>query len=173
MATHSSVLAWRIPGTEEPSGLPSLGSHRVGHDWSDLAAAAAARRNCYSNSWVKCSQEKLSGPALYLVTQLCPTLWDPMDHSPPDSSVHGILLARISEWVAMPSSRGSSQLRDWTQVSCAAGGFFTSWATREAPIWSCSILYLCSNSTQMRRLNKATLFRGTIISLQVHYTQPQ
>ena len=41
MATHSSVLAWRIPGTAEPGGLPSLGSHRVGHDSSDLAAAAA------------------------------------------------------------------------------------------------------------------------------------
>ena len=40
MATHSSVLAWRIPGTGEPGGLPSLGSHRVGHDWRDLAAAA-------------------------------------------------------------------------------------------------------------------------------------
>ena len=37
MATHSSVLAWRIPGTGEPGGLPSIGSHRVGHDWSDLA----------------------------------------------------------------------------------------------------------------------------------------
>ena len=42
MATHSSVLAWRIPGTGEPGGLPSTGSHRVGHDGSDLAAAAAA-----------------------------------------------------------------------------------------------------------------------------------
>ena len=42
MATHSSVLAWRIPGTVEPDGLPSMGSHRVGHDWCDLAAAAAA-----------------------------------------------------------------------------------------------------------------------------------
>ena len=42
MATCSSVLAWRIPGTGEPGGLPSMGSHRVGHDWSDLAAAAAA-----------------------------------------------------------------------------------------------------------------------------------
>ena len=42
MATHSSVLAWRIPGTGEPGGLPSMGSHIVGHDWSDLAAAAAA-----------------------------------------------------------------------------------------------------------------------------------
>ena len=41
MATHSSILAWRIPGTEEPGGLPSMGSHTVGHDWSDLAAAAA------------------------------------------------------------------------------------------------------------------------------------
>ena len=42
MATHSSVLAWRTPGMGEPGGLPSVGSHRVGHDWSDLAAAAAA-----------------------------------------------------------------------------------------------------------------------------------
>ena len=42
MATHSRVLAWRIPGTGEPGGLPSMGSHRVGHDWSDLAVAAAA-----------------------------------------------------------------------------------------------------------------------------------
>ena len=42
MATHSSVLTWRIPETGEPGGLPSMGSHRVGHDWSDLAAAAAA-----------------------------------------------------------------------------------------------------------------------------------
>ena len=41
MATHSSVLAWRIPGTGEPGGLPSMGSHRIGHDWRDLAAAAA------------------------------------------------------------------------------------------------------------------------------------
>ena len=41
MATHSSVLALRIPGMAEPGGLPSMGSHRVGHDWSDLAAAAA------------------------------------------------------------------------------------------------------------------------------------
>ena len=42
MATHSSVLAWRVPGTGEPGGLPTMRSHRVGHDWSDLAAAAVA-----------------------------------------------------------------------------------------------------------------------------------
>ena len=44
MATHSSVLAWRIPRTGEPGGLPSMGLHRVGHNWSDLAAAAEAYR---------------------------------------------------------------------------------------------------------------------------------
>ena len=49
MATHSSVLAWRIPGTEEPGGLPSMGSHRVRHDWSDLAAAAAGMDLLYSS----------------------------------------------------------------------------------------------------------------------------
>ena len=43
MATHSSVLAWRIPGMGEPGGLPSMGSHKVGHNWNDLAAAAAAK----------------------------------------------------------------------------------------------------------------------------------
>ena len=43
IATHSSVLAWRIPGTAEPDGLPSMGSHKVRHDWSDLAAAAASK----------------------------------------------------------------------------------------------------------------------------------
>ena len=60
-----------------------------------------------------------------LVTQLSPTPCDPMVCSPPGSSVHGILQARILEWVAMPFSRGSSQPRDQTHVSCTAGRFFT------------------------------------------------
>ena len=108
---------------------------------------------------------------LCLVTQSCPTLCDPMDYSPPGSSIHGDSLGkntgvdchaflqgifptqgsnpglprcrwilyrlshqgswRILEWVAMPSSKGSSQHRDRTQVSCIAGRFFASWATRE------------------------------------------
>ena len=59
-----------------------------------------------------------------LVTQLCPTLSNPMDCSPRGSSVHEILQARILEWVTMPSSKGSSRPRDQTQVSCTAGGFF-------------------------------------------------
>ena len=60
-----------------------------------------------------------------LVTQLCPTLCDSMDYSPPGSSVHGILQPRMVEWVAIPFSRGSSQPRDQTQVSHIVGRFFT------------------------------------------------
>ena len=60
------------------------------------------------------------------VAQLCLTLCNPMDCSLPSSSVHGILQARILEWLAIPFSRGSSQPRDRTQVSHIAGGFFTS-----------------------------------------------
>ena len=62
------------------------------------------------------------------VAQSCLTLCDPMD-----CTVHGILQARILECVTFPFSRGSSQPRDQTHVSCIAGRFFTSWATREAP----------------------------------------
>ena len=66
------------------------------------------------------------------VAQLCLTLCDPMGYT-----VHGILQARILEWVAFPFSRGSSQPRGRTQASCIAGRFFTSWATREAQeYWS-------------------------------------
>ena len=66
------------------------------------------------------------------VAQSCPTLCDPMDYT-----VHGILQARIPEWVAFSFSRGSSQPRDQTQVSHSACAFFTSWATREAQeYWS-------------------------------------
>ena len=66
-----------------------------------------------------------------LVAQSCPTLWDPMDYSPPGSSVHAIFQARILEGIVISSSRRSSQSRDQTQVSCIAGRFFTMWATRE------------------------------------------
>ena len=51
MATHSSVLAWRLPGAGEPGGLPSMGSHRVGHDWSDVAVAAAEPYFCLYSSF--------------------------------------------------------------------------------------------------------------------------
>ena len=75
---------------------------------------------------LKCSMKSESE-----IAQSCPTLCDPMDYSPPGSSVHGIFQARILEWVALSFSRRSSQLRDWTWVSHIAGRCFTVWATRE------------------------------------------
>ena len=68
MATHSSILAWRIPGTEEPSGLPSLGLHRVGHDGSDLAAAAASK-----DSFIPCNH--LTNKATFKASHEWPQ-WD-------------------------------------------------------------------------------------------------
>ena len=68
---------------------------------------------------------------LVSVIQSCLTLCDPMDCRSPDSSVRGIFQARILEWVAIPFSRGSSQPRDRTRVSCTAGRFFPTRATRE------------------------------------------
>ena len=93
MATHSSILAWRIPGTEEPSGLPSMGSHRVGHDWSDLAAAvAAAEPIIYFNIQKKCflhtSQVDRQKSQFRSVAQSCMTLCNPMDCSTPGLPVH-------------------------------------------------------------------------------------
>ena len=67
-----------------------------------------------------------------LIAQLCPTLCEPMDYSPPGSSVHGILQARILEWIARLFSRESSWPRDGTQVSHIAGRLITVWATWEA-----------------------------------------
>ena len=63
-----------------------------------------------------------------LVAQSCPTLFDPTNCSPPGFSVHGMVQARILEWVAIPSSRGSSQSRDQTLISGIAGRIFTVWA---------------------------------------------
>ena len=80
--------------------------------------------------------------------QSCPTLFDPMDCSPPGSSVHGILQARIVERVAIASSRGSSCPRDQacaSYVSYVAGGFFTSSSTRKAP---CTHTHICITQTQ-------------------------
>ena len=69
-----------------------------------------------------------------LVTQLYPILCDLMGCSPPGSSVHGILQARMLERVAIPFSRGSSWVKDRTWVSCNASRFFTNWATTEARV---------------------------------------
>ena len=86
--------------------------------------------------WIHSPQSYPTSRLVCLLAQLCPTICDPMDCSLPGSSVHGILQAGILEWVAIPSSRGSSQPRDRTHVSCVsctAGRFSTTSATWEAP----------------------------------------
>ena len=221
MAIHSRVLAWRIPGTGEPGGLPSMGLHRVRHDWSDLAVAAAATRSphniqnnllivwarsnhnywfwplpiahgarsqiltvagmpsgsgptdlslrlislfllmshvqphsasfsfwnvhtfslplgfwlCKLSAWkyLHSPPHTLGGGDAGLVAKLCPTLCNPMDYSLPGSSLHGISQARILEWVGISFSRGCSWPRDWTSVSCIAGGFFTAEPSGKPP----------------------------------------
>ena len=109
MATHSNVLAWRIPGKGEPGGLPSIGSHRVGHDRSDLAAAAAA-------DYVHVHAQSLQS---YL------TLCDPMDSSLPGSSVHEILQAIILECPACRGTLGGRRkaVRDRLALQGGTGDF--------------------------------------------------
>ena len=74
LATHSSVLSWRIPGTAEPCGLPSMGLNRVGHDWSDLAAAAAASASCCIVLHHSVTSDSLQPQGLQPTMLLCP--WD-------------------------------------------------------------------------------------------------
>ena len=88
-----------------------------------------------------------------LVAQSCLALHDPMDCSPPGSSVWGTLQARRLEWVAIPSSTGFFCPRDWIWDSCIAGRLFTIWATREA-LYSSKLVPICtliSSSVQLQR----------------------
>ena len=94
MATHFGIRAWRIPWTEEPGGLQSMGSQRVGHN---LVTEQQLSYILYKICVMK--------EVKVLVIQSYPTLCDPVD--PTGFSIHGILQARILEWVAISSSRGS------------------------------------------------------------------
>ena len=138
-ATHSSILAWRIPWT-----IWFMGLQRVGHDWVTFTFIVDLQ---YSVSF-RLIAKRLSFPYMYglfLVAQSCRTLcvtpWTVTFQAPLSM---GIFQARILQWVSMPSSRGSSQPRDRTQVSHTAGGLFTSWATREAPIYIYIYIYIYS-----------------------------
>ena len=118
-------------------------SQRVGHDWTTFtclewrSSSLEWRASC-PNIFTKnmlcvrhCSRHCAKS------FQLCLTICNPMDCSLPGCSVHGILQARILEWVAMPSSRGSSRPRDWTHISCGSytgGGFFLKTEPPEKPI---------------------------------------
>ena len=85
-----------------------------------------------TQSQTRLKQLSSSSSILFSVAKLCQTLCDPMDCSLPGSSIHGIFQARILEWVAISSSRGSSQLRDQTHVSCIGRQILYHWATWEA-----------------------------------------
>ena len=123
------LTAWQVSLHEIPSVTP------FSKLWPYLRFPGCSVFGSSTTFWGQAPSS--SGLCVCLVTQLCLTFCDPLDCSPPGSSVHGILQARILEWVAMPSSRGSSQLRDRTQVSLIAGKFFTIWATGEAQVyWS-------------------------------------
>ena len=103
------------------------------------------------------------------VAQSCPTLCDPMDYT-----VHGILQARILEWVAIPFSRGCPQPRDQTEVSQIAGGFFTSWATRGNPRRLEWITYpFSSRSSQPRNWIGVSCISGRFITNWAIRKSPQ
>ena len=97
------------------------------------------------------------------VTQWCPTLCDPRDYT-----VHEIVQVRILEWGAIPFSRGSSQLRDRTQVSHTAGKFFTSWAIRE--ILLNARLYICKHFMFMILFHPHGHLKKNILSSSPFYT---
>ena len=105
MATRSNVFAWRIPGMGEPGGLPSVGSHRVGHNWSDLAAAAAAVKNPPANagdvrapSSIPTSRRSPGGG--HRRPLQCSCLENPMDRGAWWATVHGAAQSqtRLSDW---------------------------------------------------------------------------
>ena len=147
MATHSSSLAWRIPWTEEPGGLQSTASQEARHDWvtftfTVVKSLSSGIRQIEFESWpyhfsfIMSSRQSLK-IFYFLVFHLIELLWmrsrafnacmlsrfsqvwlwDPVNCSPPGSSVHVILQARMLAWVAMPSPRGSSWHRDQPRVS--------------------------------------------------------
>ena len=112
----------------QPSALWQPSGMGWGMEWG---GSSGGRGHIYTHGWFML----MYGRGQHnIVKQLCAcarllqsysTLYGPMDCSPPGSSVHGILQARILEWISMCSSRGSSQPRDWTHISCTAGKFFT------------------------------------------------
>ena len=154
---HPSGL-WRSPHSENwvllpmvIAYLPDMGVNCFGRA---LSVPVKPSDNCNSSWHLNCTfmrypeQKSSSWAALsetvkVLVIQSCLTLCDPMDCSPPSSSVHGISQARILEWVAIPFSGESSQPRDGTRVSCTAGRFFTIWATGEALVKLWKIVSCC------------------------------
>ena len=127
MATHSSILAWRIPWTEEPRGLQSMGSQRIPQDRATNTFTVFTT----SATWGPCLAHAAATTAKSL--QSCPTLYDPIDGSPPGSPVPGIPQARTLEWVAISFSNAGKwkvKVKSLSQVRSLG----TSWtAAYQAP----------------------------------------
>ena len=117
----------RWPGTYASQGPPYSHSSWWSRNRGKILASLAESRIFPGSFQVSVS------PVCAQLLWSCLNLCDPMDGSPPGSSVHGILQAIILEQVAIPSSKGSSWPRNQTGVSCIAGRFFTSWAIKKAP----------------------------------------
>ena len=137
LAPHSSTLAWKIPWVEEPGGLQSMGSLRVRHDWATSLSIFtfhfhALEKELATHSSVLAWRIPGTGEPGGLPSVGSHRVGRDWSDLAADYTFHGMLQARILEWVAFPLSRGFSQPRDQSQVSGIAGGFFTSWATREA-----------------------------------------
>ena len=143
MATHSSILAWRIPWTEEPGRLQSTVSQRGGHDWALSLHFTSVLNFYYSVLSTQVLTHIITTSLFFSLSNVLTvqltiesvrrsvmsnSLWP---QSPSGSSVHGIFQARILEWVTIPFSRGYSWARNQTQVSHIADRFFTIWVTRE------------------------------------------
>ena len=143
MATHSSVLAWRIPGTGEPHGLPSMGSHRVRYDWSDLAVAAAGHikynfQSIYFRATLSCSSYllkfRLSWKCMNidiftLIFFLChspkssPT--HPLPQSPKGCSIHLCLFCCLAYRVVITIFLNSIYMRYYTTLVFFFLAYFT------------------------------------------------
>ena len=100
------------------------------------------------------------------------TSCDPMDCSPPGSCVHGLIQARTLEWVAMPSSRGSSHPRDWSQVSLISSRLFTVWATREAHSYLLNMFKLYFHTDSILLLQLIPLVIVFSLSISSNTDQP-
>ena len=112
---------------------PPLGEHAKVWDWLQVEDPEPSLLSDGSEPF--CYNLEVGASVVISESVSCSVVFSscvPLDCSPPGSSVHGILQARILEWVVIPFSRGSSWPRDRTPVSCIAGRFFTVWATREA-----------------------------------------
>ena len=133
MATHSSVLAWRIPGTEKPGGLPSMGSHRVGHDWSDLVAAAAA---------AAVTQEKAMAPHSSTFAWKIPWIEEP-------GGLQSMGSRRVGHDWATSLSRVGEGNGNPLQCSCLEN-------PRDGGAWWAAVYGVAQSRTRLKRLSSSS-----------------